>query len=228
MERTYPVRNLRVAVSLLCLAACALLVVVWCLSYSYFDVIRGPLLRSRGFQITSCDGRLHFTEVRLSSAVGWQWSRVTLQEVDNEPVMRQLKRRYEILQKSLAKQLAERPAGKSSNELEARLENTNVDFESIREELKQGLLRSWPVAPNTLPVTNFSAGATPKSHFGFSFQSMANGTGFVVPFWFLVLVSGVCAVIGWLRWRLRFSLRTMLIATTLVAITLGIIAVVKR
>jgi hypothetical protein len=44
------------------------------------------------------------------------------------------------------------------------------------------------------------------------------------PNWFLVALFGVFAVVPWLtRWSDRFSLRTLLIATTLVAVGLGLI-----
>ena len=42
-----------------------------------------------------------------------------------------------------------------------------------------------------------------------------------VPYWFPFLLSAAAAGVPWLRWR--FSLRTMLIATTLVAAALGLI-----
>jgi hypothetical protein len=41
----------------------------------------------------------------------------------------------------------------------------------------------------------------------------------IFPHWFAVALVGVVAVAPWLRWR--FSLRTLLIATTLVAVGLG-------
>ena len=44
-----------------------------------------------------------------------------------------------------------------------------------------------------------------------------------VPHWCLVLVSGALAAAPWVK-RRRFSLRTLLIAVTLVAVGLGIIA----
>ena len=47
-------------------------------------------------------------------------------------------------------------------------------------------------------------------------------TSFVrVPCWFAAVLLGVFAATPWLRWR--FSLRTLLIATTLVAVVLGLI-----
>jgi asparagine N-glycosylation enzyme membrane subunit Stt3 len=52
-------------------------------------------------------------------------------------------------------------------------------------------------------------------------------TGFMVPFWFLAFVSATTAVLPWLPWiKWRFTLRTMLIATTLVAVVLGLIVAV--
>src|SRR6476661_1986157 len=42
-----------------------------------------------------------------------------------------------------------------------------------------------------------------------------------VPNWFAVLAATTLAVCPWLRWR--FTLRTLLIATTLVAVVLGLI-----
>jgi hypothetical protein len=42
-----------------------------------------------------------------------------------------------------------------------------------------------------------------------------------VPYWPLVSLSAVFAAIPWLRWR--YSLRTLLIATTLVAILMGLV-----
>jgi hypothetical protein len=46
---------------------------------------------------------------------------------------------------------------------------------------------------------------------------------FVAPCWFM---GGLCVAVAglpWLRWSWRFSLRTLLIATTLVAVLLGLI-----
>jgi hypothetical protein len=42
-----------------------------------------------------------------------------------------------------------------------------------------------------------------------------------VPYWLLVLLSTLLTSTPWLRWR--FSLRTLLIATTLIAVVLGVI-----
>ena len=45
-----------------------------------------------------------------------------------------------------------------------------------------------------------------------------------VPFWFLFLLATTSAALPWVKWSNRFSLRTLLIVTTLVAVVLGLIA----
>ena len=52
-----------------------------------------------------------------------------------------------------------------------------------------------------------------------------NGEGFFFAHWFVIIPIAVLGLISsrpWFRWR--FSLRTLLIATTLVAVVLGLIA----
>jgi hypothetical protein len=52
----------------------------------------------------------------------------------------------------------------------------------------------------------------------------SNGMRFVyLAYWFLAALMATLAVSPWVRWKPRFSLRTLLIATTLVAILLGLI-----
>ncbi len=48
----------------------------------------------------------------------------------------------------------------------------------------------------------------------------------VIPLWFPTVLFGTFFAAPWVRWSKRFSLRTLLIATTLVAIALGTIVYV--
>ena len=50
--------------------------------------------------------------------------------------------------------------------------------------------------------------------------------GFLLPSWLLVLVTITLATVSWIRWR--FSLRTLLIAMTFVAVALGLIVAFAR
>jgi hypothetical protein len=53
--------------------------------------------------------------------------------------------------------------------------------------------------------------------FGWPYRTL-----FKVPYLIPVFIAAALAIIPWMRWSKRFSLRTLLIATTLVAVGLGI------
>jgi hypothetical protein len=53
-----------------------------------------------------------------------------------------------------------------------------------------------------------------------------NGKGWAAPFWLMVGVALALSVAPWHRWR--FSLRTLLIATTLIAVVLSVIVYFAR
>lgn len=44
------------------------------------------------------------------------------------------------------------------------------------------------------------------------------------PHWFIVVATTSLALLPWIRWSRRFSMRTLLVAMTLVAVLLGLIA----
>jgi hypothetical protein len=48
------------------------------------------------------------------------------------------------------------------------------------------------------------------------------------PFWFITLAVATVACVPWIGWSKRFSLRTLLIATTLVAVGLGMVIYVSK
>jgi hypothetical protein len=56
---------------------------------------------------------------------------------------------------------------------------------------------------------------------GFGYFNSGSTVIAVVPYWFAVMLFGMLGTLPWLRYR--FSLRTLLIATTLVAVGLGLI-----
>lgn len=70
----------------------------------------------------------------------------------------------------------------------------------------------------------------PASYWGSGFFWRSSPNLFLrLPHWIAVLVAGIASALPWggqLRWR--FSLRTLLIATTLVAVALGLIVWASR
>jgi hypothetical protein len=76
---------------------------------------------------------------------------------------------------------------------------------------------------NLLAVFPAVVGKPPLSWLGFRWHFNPRLVVLVVPQWFLMSLAFFAALLPWVCWR--FSLRTMLIATTLAAIILGIVAV---
>jgi hypothetical protein len=74
----------------------------------------------------------------------------------------------------------------------------------------------------SIPAANASLGDLREPYFWFAARKSVSGFCIVLPMWFLILMGVSIASAPWIR---RFSLRTLLIATTLVAAVLGIVVV---
>jgi hypothetical protein len=94
---------------------------------------------------------------------------------------------------------------------------------------------SWPIGETSVVEYNDGTGRPLPSYLGFKFNSWISVSFpshcrlLVIPYWFPTLVCGIVGVLPWWR-RLngRFSIRTLLIATTLVAVGLGLIVWAAR
>jgi hypothetical protein len=63
---------------------------------------------------------------------------------------------------------------------------------------------------------------------GFGENFSWSGQNVIMPFWFLVLTSGLLAMLLRLRWPWRFTLRSLFVVTTFLAAVLGMIAWLDR
>jgi hypothetical protein len=71
-----------------------------------------------------------------------------------------------------------------------------------------------------------NVGDLPTPAFKFSVNEFRPGDIIVIfPYWFAFLVFATLAAAPWIRWSKQFSLRTLLLATTLIAILLGAIVI---
>jgi hypothetical protein len=75
-------------------------------------------------------------------------------------------------------------------------------------------LKRSPAQVSRLPEYEFA---------GFQTVNQSGRLAIQMPLWFPVLLTTVLAALPWCRWSKRFSLRTLLIATTLVALALGLV-----
>lgn len=65
-------------------------------------------------------------------------------------------------------------------------------------------------------------------YWGFDAESFRGGSALMLPYWFLAGVL-LCSAIGpWVSAPRRYSLRTLLIATTLIAVGLGLTVLISR
>lgn len=92
---------------------------------------------------------------------------------------------------------------------------------------EDGLGLSWWVIsdrPETVyGVSDASQIYRPKDVLGFGVGKGMPGSGFCVPHGFLFVACIGIAALPWIRWSRRFSLRTLLIFTTLVSLLLGLV-----
>ena len=81
---------------------------------------------------------------------------------------------------------------------------------------------SWQVVDCSISELS-EAGSViePSGKYGFSLDHTQQFTFVQVPYWLLVFIASIPASAPWIRWT--FSLRTLLIVTTLVAVGLGVV-----
>jgi hypothetical protein len=124
--------------------------------------------------------------------------------------------------------------GIMSNSFRGQLGISWIKYRSALPAEFQGItFRSSPIVPGpngTKVNYNDGSGRPLPSLLGFKSSWISapvrrRVSTFVTPYWFPTLLSGIVASISLWRSSLRFSLRTMLIATTLVAVMLGIITI---
>jgi hypothetical protein len=89
------------------------------------------------------------------------------------------------------------------------------------------VLAAWKIT--SLPKDQlelFPISGEPNGYAGFLLQPLTDGYVVALPYWLLLFTFCVGVAAPQLRWR--FTLRTLLIATTLVAVVLGLIMWLSR
>jgi hypothetical protein len=92
----------------------------------------------------------------------------------------------------------------------------------------------FPLGATSGKYWNFSSSAIEPDEFSVRtvpfvrYLNTGGGGEILVPFWVPTLICAVVAAVPWIPCSKRFGLRTLLIATTLVAVVLGVIVILSR
>jgi hypothetical protein len=114
--------------------------------------------------------------------------------------------------------------------IDAHNEHVQAEWGSVRGEMAVGV--EPYVAPFHGPrpmwqyesyAPNYKEKFPESSILGFGLVHIQNERGIWFPHWALLLAMATVAASPWIRWAKRFCLRTLLIATTLIALLLGLI-----
>ena len=92
---------------------------------------------------------------------------------------------------------------------------------SFRTAIATGVWRTESDLPDEGPLPQ-------PSFLLFHFEYDQSGAEILIPYWFLVLSTGLLSILFWYKRGWQFTLRDLLIATTLLAIVLGMIACLDR
>jgi hypothetical protein len=225
-------RYLRIVFSAVCGIACVLLVVLWASSYFRSVTITVRLPSSRTVQLDSAIGQLQFVAFWHPSRIVPLQKKWTQSEIENaisrDLALGNMEEQVQLLQMRHAEISGNSRSGNSVSVIERELSILNDRWLERRKEVTDRLLGRKHVAWLSAAQLNNSAPATlitrQSDLLGFDFRSHTNGVAFAFPYWLPVVLVGVIwftIAFGIPRWH--FSLRTLLVATTLVAVGLGLI-----
>ncbi len=114
--------------------------------------------------------------------------------------------------------------------LDALVISSNRALASVGGELETLVINQAPAKSPRYLISGRVAPLLPPMHafMGFGYEPMPVIPRVVVPYWFPILISGAVIALPWTCRTGQFTLRTLLIATTLVAIGLGLIVWTAR
>jgi len=198
------IRPCRIAAMSLCLGACVAFAILWVPSYHTAERLHGVLWGDRLLMVASKQGKLVVLPFRPAFARGyWKW------EIRRYPTNSPLSFPADF-----------RPGSKLGLGL------IRDPSYSLQQLLAPPRDMNWPLTIDVISTERIeqAAGvdlATQPFIVTYAPFTSMHGTGIIVPYWFLVLLSAVIGFFLWAKPGWRFSMRSMLIAVTLIAAVLG-------
>ena len=193
MDRENPIRKTRVVGVVLCTVTAGILLALWVRSYTYAERVHGWLAADRCFLVASTEGRVTLISFPPAFHPGhWPWE-LRKAPVDSEFAF---------------------PNSRT------RIDEWGLGFGRISDPMYSlHVLLSGDSSTNARPID-----LQPARHQyvqAYADFVIFHGTGLVVPYWSLVVSSVLNAFALWTVRTLRFSIRTLFVTVTLVAILLG-------
>ena len=197
--------SFRVVAAALCVSACVVFVILWVRSYHTAELLHGVLWGDRLLKVTSKQGKLVVLPFRPAFARGyWKW------EIRRYPADSPLSFPADV----------RRPGSKLGFGL---IRDPSYSLEQLLAPPRE---MNWSLTIDAISTERIeqAAGvdlATQPFIVTYAPFTSMHGTGIIVPYWFLVLLSAVIGFFLWAKPGWRFSMRSMLIAVTLIAAVLG-------
>jgi hypothetical protein len=212
-------RKLRIAWSVAWAVVAVLLVLFLAASYFRSDTLSIRLPGSRTIQLGSTIGRLQIINFRIPQPPATPSPRVWT-DAEIEAALEK-DRTYKTLQRQL-ENYQQLDAPHSALYILEQMEHRRAEFPDIfREKMKpRAPLLSVAELCDVAPPSLVARSSNPL---GFSFKRNTSGVAYELPYWMLVIFASAVGIVLWTRWSKRFSLRTLLVATAIVAVVLGLI-----
>ena len=104
-----------------------------------------------------------------------------------------------------------------------------LEFETYADQgSEESYISAIPIGEFNAAVDAYFGNSKPKQALKWGWKYWKSGRVSVyMPHWFAILVTGVIGALFTIRSPLRFGLRTLLLVTALVAILLGIVAILR-
>jgi hypothetical protein len=193
------IRSCRIAALLLCAGTSVVFVALWIRSYQRADQLHGRFWGRHCFIVASKQGRLTLVSHRWDvQPDAWRWQVLSDPTGPTAPAF---------------------PIG------DMRMYESAFGFGLIQRPLMMP-----PETPQHLrgPVVVEFVDSLDVIMLTGRGMTPLNGSGVIIPYWFLVLVAGVMTAVLLRRRRLSFSLRGLLLAFAFAAVLLGLIAILDR
>jgi hypothetical protein len=209
-----------------------LLVVLWVWSYHRLGLLECKWSATRAIAVGAANVRIVVLEV--PSTFLSAWSSLLDADVDivleQDPAMITMKQTLALAEfaKSHQRGITSQRRSRLAPGIDRKIAMINQQMQQYRQQTRQqAAVESLSIlSPSRSKSGPFLSKVMHR--LGFGFNRFPGGWALVVPFWFPVtLAASLTALLG-MESRWRFSLRTLLIAITLVALTLGLIIATTR